>query len=292
MAQTPITSSAVLRVRDIDFVDQFSQGVSQLLGVLGIYDVQPLQAGYQIQQYEIKGTLEDGNVVEGQEIPLTHYNTVKGKTHTVNIKQYRKQTTKQAILKVGYANAVGRTDEKMVRDIQGSIRKDLFTFLTGAQGTSTATGADFQKVVANAYGVLANEMSKLDTDGTPIFFANPLDLAEYLGNANITGVQRAFGFQYLQDFLGLGTCVIDANVPQGEIYVTPSENINAYSVDLGSLGQAGFEYELDETGLIGVHHNPEYSNGTCETFADTGLTLFPEVSNLIVKGTLAKAKKQ
>ncbi len=170
-----IGSNAIARVRDIDFVDQFSQGVNALLGVLGIYDVQPLQAGYQIQQVEILGNLEDGAVTEGQEIPLSLYREKKGKTFSVNIKQYRKQTSKQAILKGGYENAVARTDEKMVRDIQGSIRKDLFTFLTGATGQSTATGTDFQKVIANAYGVLANEMSKLDTDGTPIFFANPLE---------------------------------------------------------------------------------------------------------------------
>ncbi len=287
MAVGQVTTADIARVRDIDFVDQFQQGVSALMGVLGIYDVQPLTAGYKIQTYTITGTLADGTVAEGADIPLTAYKTVKGDEYTVDLKQYRKQTTKQAILKGGYANAVGKTDTKMLRDIQGVIRKDMFKFLTENAGT-TVTGTDFKGVIAKAFGTLSNELSKLDTDGTPVFFANPLDLADYLAEANINNVETAFGFQYLRSFLGLGTCIFDANVPQGEIYVTAQENINAYTVDLASLGQAGFDYEMDETGLIGVHHSPEYSNGTCETYADTGLTIFPEVKNFIIKGTITK----
>ncbi len=284
----PITSDMMAKVRDIDFVDQFSQGVSQLLTVLGIYDVQPLQAGYQIKRYKIEGNLAPGNVFEGEDIPLSVYRTSDEQTYEVKIKQYRKQTTKQAILHSGFANAVGRTDDKMVRDIQGSIRKEFFTFFTNSTGQTTVEGAGLQEVAAQAYGELANEMSKLDTDGEPIFFANPLDLADYLSQASINGVETAFGFQYLRNFLGLGVCIFDANIPQGKIFVTPRENINAYTVDLGALNQGGFNYEMDETGLIGVHHQPVYTNGTCETIADTGLTLFPEVTNFIIEGTIKK----
>ncbi len=288
MAQNVITSNQIAQVRDIDFVDQFSQGVSQLLTVLGIYDVQPLQAGYRIKQYNIVGRLETGNVFEGEDIPLSAYQTAEEATYEVKIKQYRKQTSKQAILNSGFANAVGRTDDKMVRDIQGSIREEFFKFFTDSNTDTTVEGAGLQEVAAQAYGALAYEMSKLDTDGEPVFFANPLDLADYLSQASINGVETAFGFQYLRNFLGLGVCIFDANVPKGKIYVTPRENINAYTVDLGALKQGGFNYEMDETGLIGVHHQPVYTNGTCETIADTGLTLFPEVKNFIIEGTIKK----
>ncbi len=285
MAQ-PITSVQNAKVLDIDFVGKFEQGVSQLLNVLGIYSPQVLQAGYQIQQYQIMGTLEDGKVVEGQEIPLTNYNISKAQPHVVELKQYRKQTTKQAILKSGYESSVGKTDAQMIRDIQGVIRKELFDFLAG--GTGTATGVGLQDAVANAWGVLSTEMSKLDREGEPVYFFNPMDVAAYLGAASINNVESAFGFSYVENFFGLGTCIIDARVPAGTFFATPKENINCYVADLGALAQAGFDYTYDETGLIGVHHQPVYSNGTAETIADTGLVLFPEVTNLIVKGEIKK----
>lgn len=281
----PIKAADMAKVLDIDFVNQFEQGINQLVNLLGIAEPEVLHAGHQIQQYEITGKLEDGAVAEGSEIPVSNYKIAKTEAHVVDLKQYRKQTTKQAILKSGYENAMSKTDHKMVRDVQGTIRKSLFDFL--AAGTGKATGATFQAAFAAAWGELANELSKLDTAGTPVFFANPLDLADYLGAANINNVESAFGFTYLQNFLGLGTCVFDANVKRGTVIATPAENINCYAVDLAGLSQAGFDYAVDETGLIGVHHSPKYENGTAETYADTGVLLFPEVKNFIVKSTIS-----
>ena len=281
-----ITSVSNDKVLDIDFVGKFEQGVSQLLNVLGIYSPQVLQAGYQIQQYEISGTLESGDVGEGQTIPLTDYTIGKTNEYVVQLKQYRKQTSKQAILKSGYESSVGKTDAQMIRDIQGVIRKELFEFLES--GTGAAAGVGLQDAVANAWGVLSTEMSKLDREGEPVYFFNPMDVATYLGAASINNVETAFGFSYVENFFGLGTCIIDARVPAGTFFATPKENINCYVADLGALAQAGFDYTYDETGLIGVHHQPVYSNGTAETIADTGLVLFPEVTNLIVKGEIKK----
>lgn len=283
-----IDSTALARVQDIEFVREFEQGVSALLTVLDIAEPRVMSAGTQIQMYEITGTLQGGNVAEGEDIPLSKYEQTKGRTYTVDLEEYRKATTAQAILKYGFETAVTGTDRKMLRDIQGGIRRRFFSFL--AEGTGTARGATFQQAFAAAWGTLANALSELDSDGTPVYFANPLDLATYLGAAQINNVESAFGFTYIRNFLGLGTCVFDAKVPQGTIYVTPSENINCYTVDLSELAKAGLAFETsDETGLIGVHHTPKYTNGTAETYADTGLLLFPEVSNFIVKATIGAA---
>ena len=283
--QNLIDSEALARVQDIEFVHQFEQGVTALLSVLDIAEPRVMAAGTQIQMYEITGVLQSGAVAEGEDIPLSKYEQTKGRTYTVDLEEYRKATTAQAILRHGFDAAVTSTDRKMVRDIQGRVRRRFFEFLS--QGTGTATGHSFQQAFAAAWGVLANTLSELDTDGTPVYFANPLDLADYLGAAQINNVESAFGFTYIRNFLGLGTCVFDAKVPRGTIYATPTENINCYSVDLSELSKAGLSFETsDETGLIGVHHTPKYTNGTAETYADTGLLLFPEVTNFIVKATI------
>lgn len=284
--QNLIDSEALARVQDIEFVHQFEQGVTALLAVLDIAEPRVMAAGTQIQMYEVTGVLQSGAVAEGEDIPLSKYEQTKGHTYTVDLEEYRKATTAQAILRHGFDAAVTNTDRKMVRDIQGRIRRKFFEFLS--QGTGTATGYNFQQAFAAAWGVLANTLSELDTDGTPVYFANPLDLANHLGTAQINNVESAFGFTYIRNFLGLGTCVFDAKVPRGTIYATPTENINCYSVDLSELSKAGLSFETsDETGLIGVHHTPKYTNGTAETYADTGLLLFPEVANFIVKATIS-----
>ena len=55
------------------------------------------------------------------------------------------------------------------------------------------------------------------------------------------------------------------------------------------MGEAGFSYQFDESGFIGVHHEFLNDTATTETYADTGVLLFPEVANYIVKGTIEEA---
>lgn len=280
--------STASRVLDIEFANKFEQGVTALMTVFGIETPQTLTAGTQIQMYTVEGSLSEAEVTPGDEIPLSKYEHKKvGDPYAVTLKSYRKATTKQDILKYGFDAAVEKTDKKMIQDIQGGLRKDFFAFLK--EGTGTATGTTFQAALANTWGVLTNVLNEKDENGTPVFFANPLDVAEYLGAATINNVETAFGFTYLKNFLGIGDCILDANQAKGTVCATPKENINVYTVDFDALGEAGFSYQFDESGFIGVHHKPKYSNGTAETYADTGVLLFPEVANYIVKGTIEEA---
>lgn len=283
-----ITASDLAKVADLEMILQFEQGVNSLLKVLGIAEPQVLAAGTQLVQYTTSGTLEPGTVAEGATIPLSDYSVTKGDPHVVTLKKWAKATTSEAILKSGFETAVGKTDRKMIRQIQANIRTDFFGFL--ANGEGTATGTNFQSALANAWGAVANALSNGDVEGTPVFFVNPLDVAAYLGAAQVNNVENAFGFTYLANFLGLGTAIIDAKVPAGTIYATPVENINAYTCDLAALAQSGLVYETsDETNLIGVHHQGEYSNSTAKTYAASGLLLFPENASYIVKSTVSAA---
>jgi len=224
----------------------------------------------------------DTNVAEGDTIPLSEYTNEVAATPTITYGKFRKATSMEAIQSRGYDQAVTSTDNKMVRDIQKGIRTSIYTFL--GTGTGTATGTTFQKALANAWAAL--DVKFEDDDATPVYFVNPLDIADYLGTAAVT-LQTAFGFSYIENFLGLGTVIVASDVPAKSIYATAKENINLYNADLAGL--TGFEMYSDETGLIAVAHDAVLKNATLETVAYTGLGLFPEYLDRIVKSTIAAA---
>ena len=76
-------------------------------------------------------------------------------------------------------------------------------------------------------------------------------------------------------------------VDKGGLYVTPAENVHIFGLDFGALSQAGLAYATDANGLIGVAHGPAYDRVSVETHVLSGCTLFPEVKDYIVKGTVA-----
>lgn len=219
------------------------------------------------------------NVAEGEDIPLSKYDNALAATYALDFEKWRKQTTLEAIAKRGYTQAVTGTDNAMVLDIQKGIRDNIFQFL--ATGTGTASGVGFQKALANAWGNLA---VKFENDSaTPVYFVAPLDVAGYLGSASVT-LQTAFGFSYIENFLGLGTVIVDSKVPQGKIFATAQENLNVYSVD--AAGIEGFEFYSDETALIGVHHDSTYTNATLDTVAISAMKVFPEYLDRIIVSTI------
>ena len=57
----------------------------------------------------------------------------------------------------------------------------------------------------------------------------------------------------------------------------------------GALGQAGLSYNVQAGSLIGVAHEAAYDRVSAETHVVTGATLFPEVVDYIVKGTVEAA---
>jgi hypothetical protein len=275
MATETITVAKLARVQDVDFVNRFNGGIQRLLALLGVTESIQMAPGTQLKIYKTSGTLKSGAVPEGAEIPLSEYQNPLLKTITVEFDKWRKQTTLEAITKRGYTQAVTQTDNAMIRDIQRGIRQSIFDFL--ATGLAFATGESFQKTLANAWGAL--EVSFEDDSASPVYFVNPLDIAEYLGSAAIS-LQTTFGFSYVENFLGLGTVIIDSKVPKDTVYATARENINVYHADISSA--EGFEMYSDEVGLVGINHSAVYNNVTYETVAVSALTIFPEYADRII----------
>ena len=275
-----ITYADLAQVQNVEFVNKFDGNINKLMQVLGILQPITMAPGTQLNIYKTSGTLKTAAVAEGDEIPLSKYSNVLAASPVLTFGKYRKATSIEAIQKRGYDQAVTGTDNKMVRDIQKGIRSSIYTFL--ATGTGTATGTTFQIALANAWAALQTKFE--DDDATPIYFVNPLDIAGYLGTAAVT-LQTAFGFSYIENFLGLGTVIVASNVPQKTVYATAQENLNLYNADLTGLD--GFDMYSDETGYIAVAHDTVLKNATLETIAYTGLGLFPEYLDRIVKATVA-----
>jgi hypothetical protein len=277
-----IMKADVARVRMIDFNYQFNGNLSKFMEILGVTRKIAVQEGAVLKALKVTGTLEDGSVAEGELIPLSKYQTTEQAMGEAKLNKWRKGTTAEAVLKGGYEQAVGATTDKLVKDVQKKIRADLFTFM--AQGTGEASGTTLQSALANGWGKL--QVLFEDDAVETVYFLNPLDVAEYLGTAQIT-VQTVFGMNYVENFLGLGTVILSANVPEGKYYATAKENIVTYFVNVasGEIANA-FNLTTDETGYIGINEYADKDHACVNDLVMSGVTFFPERIDGIVVGTI------
>lgn len=278
-----IMKNDVARVRAIDFVMQFTGSLNKLIEALGVTRKIAVQDGTALKALKVTGTLESGEVAEGELIPLSHYETEEVPVGEAKLNKWRKATTAEAILKGGYEQAVGMTTDKLVKDVQKTVRTDFFKFL--ATGTGVSSGNGLQAALANAWGQLQVlfEDDAVDT----VYFLNPLDVADYLGNAQVT-MQTAFGMNYIENFLGLGTVFMNSSVPKGKLYATAKENVVLYHVNVSSGDiKNAFALTTDKTGLVGIREYPDEDHARVMDLVMSGVTFFPERLDGIVVGTIA-----
>lgn len=284
-AETNVIKKAqITKVRELDFAQLFGENVQNLIKMLGITRKIPVTAGTVLKVLKVTGTLQNGSVAEGEIIPLSQYQTTWTAVAEATLQKWRKATTAEAILKGGYDQAVNDTNKKMLLDIQKGIRTQFVNFLK--TGTETATGTDLQSALANAWG----KMQVLFEDDAvqAVYFVNPMDAADYLGKANIT-VQTAFGLNYVENFLGLGTLILTGAIEKGSFYATAAENIVCYYINVNEANGLGdaFSFTTDaETGLIGIHEDGNYSRMQEETVAVSGVTLFAERLDGVIVGEI------
>lgn len=279
-----IKKTNIAKVRELDFAQLFAENIDNLVKMLGITRKIPVTAGTVLKVLKVTGTLQSGTVAEGDVIPLSQYATTWTPIGEATLKKWRKATSAEAIMKGGYDQAVNDTDAKLIRDIQKGIRSDFVTFL--ATGTGSASGDNLQAALADAWGQL--QVLFEDDDVQTVFLLNPLDVADYLAKAQIT-TQTAFGFTYVENFLGLGTAILTGSIEQGTFYATAAENIVLYYIDANEsngLGEA-FDFTTDpETGLVGIHEDANYTRMQFETVAVAGIDLFAEKLDGVVVGTI------
>lgn len=279
-----IKSEDLARAREIDFTYRFSESIKKLMEALGVTRKIPKQAGTVLKAYKATGTLQDGNVAEGDLIPLSKYITEPVSFDEITLKKWRKATSAEAIVEKGYNQAVVMTTDAMLKDVQKGIRASFFSFL--GTGTGEATGDTFQATLAQAWGQL--QVLFEDDDIQSVYFMNPLDVADYLATANIS-LQTAFGMTYVENFLGLGTVIFNSSVPKGKIYATAKDNLVLYYIPVnGADLNEAFSFTSDQTGLIGIHEAPDYTNMTASDTVVSGIVLFAERLDGVVVGTIGE----
>lgn len=277
---TDVLSDA--QVREIEFVEKFGESLKKLTELLGISRMIPKQAGTILKVYKATGTLEDGEVDEGEIIPLSRYEIEATPIGEMSLKKWRKATSAEAIIEKGYDQAVTKTTDRMLKDVQKKVRGDFFTVL--ATGTATAKGLGFQAAVAQAWGQLQVKFE--DDEIESVYFLNPLDVADYIAATQIT-TQTAFGLSYIENFLGMGLAFLNTGVPKGKVYATAKENLVVYYIptngaDLGEV----FQFTSEETGLIAIHESPDYDNMTAKDVVCAGIKIFPERIDGVIVSTI------
>ena len=281
-----ITKNQMAKVREIDFVQQFAHNsLGKLLEVLGVTRKIPMMEGTTMYVYSTAGTLQDGAVAEGDIIPLSQYETTKTPVGEITLNKWRKAVSAEAIMKSGRENAIGDTDRALLADVQKGVRTKFFNFVnTGIDNTTPASGADLQSALANAWGQLQVKFE--DDSAQAVYFVNPLDISEYLGKANIT-VQTAFGMNYVEDFLGLGTVIMSSQITKGTFVATAKENLILYYLTMNGDVANSFSLTADELGLIGIksgYQNEERAQ--IESLVMSGVQLMVEYEAGVVKGTI------
>lgn len=288
MPENGLTKAADMKkIREVDFVNQFAhKSLAKLIEVLGVTRKIPMMEGTTMYVYTMSGELaNDGNVAEGEVIPLTEIEQTKTAVGEITLKKWRKGVSAEAIKKSGYNTAVVETDAKLLSLVQNGIRSDLFGFLNGTiTGATTVTGAGLQKALASAWGKLQTLFE--DDTAQAVYFLNPEDVADYLGSASIT-VQTAFGMNYIEDFLGLGTVIMSSRVTKGTFVATAKENIIMYYLTMNGDIANAFNLTADELGYIGI--NSGYQNNEraqIESLVMDGIQFLVEYAAGVVKGEI------
>ena len=285
--ENTVLADDLKKVREIDFVQQFTHNsLAKLIEVLGVTRKIPMMEGTTMYVYTMSGTLESGTAAgEGEVIPLSQIEQTKTAVGSITLNKWRKAVTAEAIKKSGYQTAVQETDAKLLSLVQNGIRTDLFGFLNGTiTGSVSVSGTGLQAALAAGWGAL--QVAFEDDTAEAVYFVNPLDIADYLSSATVT-VQTAFGMNYIENFLGLGTVIMSSRVTQGTFVATAKENIIMYYLTMnGDLAQA-FKLTSDELGYIGI--NSGYQNNEraqIESLVMDGIQFFPEYAGGVVKGVI------
>ena len=275
-------TTVLTKAQSIDFANQFGKQVGKLVDLLGVQRKIALSAGSTINTYTSSVTLDGTTVAKGDVIPLSEVKLEPGDPISLEWDKKRKAVAAEDIQTYGFDQAINRTDNELLRELQKGLRGKLIEQL--ADGTGIAAGEGLQAALANAWGKVGTAFE--DDEVKTVAFINTMDLADYLGNAQIT-VQSAFGLNYVENFLGIDVTIVTPLITKGTFYATAADNlVLAYANVAGGEINRAFDFVTDATGLIGVTHDINKQRLTAETITLSGMVLFAERLDGVVVGTV------
>lgn len=276
-----------LESRKIDFVTQFARNWQALQDVMGITRPIRKENGSQLRSKYAEGELQSGDVAEGDFIPRSHYKVKEKLYDKIKIEKYSKEVSIESVADHGYDAAVNMTDEEFLVQLQEEVSTRFYTYLKS--GEMTFEEKTFQMAFAMAIGKVKDKFKKMHRNVTSTaVFVNTLDLYAYLGSSDIT-IQTAFGFNYIENFLGAERTFISSEIPRGTLIATPINNIVSYYVNPADseFARMDLRYTTDEvTNLIGFAVRGDYDHATSVSYALMGFRLFAEYIDAIAVVTI------
>lgn len=247
----------------------------------------PLSQDQQLQTYTWEVDLADGNVAEGEIIPLSKVTRKPKDLIRVPLEKYRRSLTAEAIRRHGSAIANKRATNEMTKQIQFNIQENFIDYL--GQASVKKEENSLQRAISMGWGYSKEQFKNMGVTDF-VTFVNVLDVANYLGDASLTGaIKTDFGFTILTNFLNVGLVVIYDDCPQGKTYTTAVDNIGLAYQSIGGSDLANeFNLVSDETGFIGItdENGIQTSNATKESLFFTGMKLFVEIPEALIEMTI------
>lgn len=286
--QNLIDVQALGLAKSVDFANKLGVGLDKLFEALAVTNKIPMSVGTALKQYRfsvVDSTAPNGDVAEGEVIPLTKVEREQVNIAELVFKKYRKSTSMEAIQAHGYNLSINQTDRELLRYVQKNFRTDFFSTLkdaienAGRTNTAALSATNLQGALAKGR---ANLSVLLDDEITPLAFVNPNDVADHIASGLIVSNGAQFGMNLLTTYVG-AKVVEFSDVPAGEVWMTVAENLNvAYANPRGEIGRA-FGFATDETGFVGVSHDIQQDRLTADTVLTHGVTMFPENIDAVIK---------
>lgn len=292
MAGLTMTTDFSVEARRNDFVTSFAQNWNALREIMGVTRPIRKEPGTVLKAYRASLTLENGNVAEGAEIPLSKAHVEEVAHADLVIKKYGKGITLEDVDKYGPEVAIELTDEAFKNELLGEILGNFYEFALTGELKNTAE--DFQMGVALAIGSVKNKFKTMRKDGTRVVvFVNTMDAYRYLGAAQLS-VQSTFGIDYLKNFMGAETMILagDDDIPSGTIVAIPVSNIVDYYADPShdAYARMGLRYTVDaEAPMLGFAIEGDYSTASGKSWAIMGHKLWAEYLDAIAVVTIPGA---
>ena len=274
-----------LEAKSIDYTYRFGENFSKFIEVLGITRQIPVQEGFTITMYSAPTVdLADGNVGEGELIPLSKVTPQPASTKEVSLNKFRKVTTAEAIQRYGRDETINMTDDALVREVQKGIRDNLFEAIkTHGAVQDNLNAGTLQGALASAWGALEVlfEDDVIDT----IAFVNPMDVAKEIANKDIT-LETQFGLRYYVDVTGT-VVMLNNTIPQGTVYATAADNLQVAYIPANAEMYQEFNMFTDQFGYIAMAHGQQLETMSVQTVLASGVLIFPERLDGMVKIDIA-----
>ena len=276
-----------LEAKSIDYTSRFGQNFSKFVEALGITRQIPVQDGFTIKLYGAPDVdLADGNVAEGDLIPLSKVTPVAVDTKEIKLKKYRKVTTMESIQKYGANEAINITDDALIKEVQKNIRTDLFTTIKAGQAKDNLRAGTLQGALATAWGQLETVFE--DDAVRVVAFVHPLDVAQANADKELT-LETQFGLNYYET--ATGTVVFTSTqIERGTIYATAAENLQVAYIASNSEAYRAFNMTTDQFGYIGMVHDTTAEALVVQTVLASGVAMFPERLDGVIKIAIGEAE--